>query len=183
MFARASLVTFVLLVPCGAGAENMVRIPDSKAHCSEADRKNGAYCYEWSLTQDPSVRIVSVWFEDGGTFTIYTRSAEGAYAAVAEVLPALRDRDWPGEVLWGYSWDIRDIAAAADPDGIKLFVALNYSFIDDSDRRARKPKNPRPMVLFLGKSQQPDIKISGPRDKRVRFKKMSVEELRVYEHG
>lgn len=157
-------------------AANMVAVPSGQEHCATA-KKDGAYCYDWQLTADPSIHIVSVGYEDGGTVTVYRLDTGGSYEKIARVYPVLRELGDNNLLYWGYSWDIKDVAVSVDEGTVKFFGAFRHGFIEDSNTAPLGRKTPVPILLFIGNTTQPSI--NSP---RVPLQKVSLAELQANEH-
>lgn len=151
---------------------NMVAVPEAQAHCA-AEIADGAYCYEWKLVADPALRIVSSGYEDGGSVIVYRRDARGRYRHLAEILPALRDARYPGQLFWGYSWDIEDIEVVMRGRRARMLATFDHPGLDRMlDGEVTAPET-RALVLFVGKTTQPEMKLSS-----VRFREMPADALR-----
>ena len=163
-FMKAFVTLLALWSIAPALAANMTPIPIKQAHCAAA-MKEGAYCYEWALVADPSIRIVSSGYEDGGTFGIYRLSEDGHYNFLATIYPALREKSSSRDLYWGYTWDIKDIAVAVTPEGVIVFrAAFKHKYVGDSPGTASQDRNsPVPFLLFTGKASQLEAKVEGAR--------------------
>ena len=170
--ALALCVLVLVAFPAQAKKPNMVSVPEAQAHCA-AEAVDGAYCYEWKLVADPALRIVSSGYEDGGSVVVYRRDARGRYRHLAEVYPALQDARYPGQLFWGYSWDIEDIEVVMRGGRVRMLATFDHPELDRMlDGEVTVPET-RALVLFVGKTTQPEMKLSS-----VRFREMSADALR-----
>lgn len=158
--------------PAQARTPGMVALPASQAHCAKAT-SDGAYCYEWRLVADPMVRIVSSGYEDGGSVVVYRRDARGRYRRLAEILPALRDARYPGRLFWGYSWDIEDIEVVVRDGSVRFMATFDHPALDRELALVESKPGTRALVLFVGKTTQPDMKLEP-----AHFRELSVDRLR-----
>lgn len=139
-----------------ASAAHMVAVPEGQAVCRGTD----AFCYEWKLVGDPSLRFVATGYEDGSGFYLCRRRADGHYGLLFAVYPVLIDPKYPGVKFWGYPWDIRDVVAHGRGQAIQLMAAFGSKA--EEDDRWLPPMQRRVLhVLFAGSTTQPDIRVEG----------------------
>jgi hypothetical protein len=169
--ALAMCVLALAALPAQAKKLNMFAVPEAQAHCA-AELADGAYCYEWKLVADPSLRIVSSGYEDGGSVIIYRRDARGRYRHLAEVLPALQDPRYPGQLFWGYSWDIEDIKVVTHGRRVRIMATFDHPELDRMLAGEVTAPETRALVLFVGKTTQPGMKLAS-----VGFSEMPVDAL------
>ncbi|MFD0724380.1 hypothetical protein [Lysobacter brunescens] len=169
--ALAMCVLVLAALPAQAKKLNMVAVPEAQAHCA-AEAADGAYCYEWKLVADPALRIVSSGYEDGGSVIVYRRDARGRYRHLAEILPALRDSRYPGQLFWGYSWDIEDIEVVTHGRRIRMMATFDHPELDRMLAGEITTPETRALVLFVGKTTQPEMKLAS-----VRFRELPVDAL------
>lgn len=155
-----------------AYAAEMVPIPRDDAYCGKSD----AYCFEWKLVRDPSVRFVATGYEDGGGYYFYRRSTTGVYRLLFAVYPALLDAEYPDQIFWGYAWDIKDIVLEGTGKSLVVQATFNHHHADEDDANWSPPKWQRsiPYVLFKGTTTQPEIKVN----EALRFGRLSFVEVR-----
>ena len=154
-----------------AHAVEMVPIPTEKAYCGETD----GYCYEWKFVRDPSLRFLATGHEDGGGFYFYRRGAKGDYRMLFAVHPAMTDAKYPGELFWGYAWDIKDIVlSSANVKTFEIQAAFDHKHEEDGNWAPPEGQRVVPFVLFTGVATQPDIKVQGP----LRFRGLSIEAMK-----
>ena len=151
-----------------AHAAEMVPIPTEQAYCGKTD----AYCYEWKFERDPSLRFVATGYEDGGGFYFYRRSAKGAYRMLFAVYPAMTDASYPGQLFWGYAWDIQDIVlSSANGKAFEIQAAFDHGYEEDGNWAPPEEQRSVPFVLFKGATTQPNMKLTEP----LRFRRLSVD--------
>ena len=163
---------------------NMTAVPKDKAHCARIAKDYGADCYEWALVANRSIRIVFSGYEDGASTTIYRVDKAGTYHVVATVEPALRDSSRPGQLFFGYAWDVRDIELV-HTGGVVAFRAtyMRTPVSDEETEDDEQPQEDRPgvslvkrraipFVLFSGKTTQPDMTV-----RAMDWKTMTPEQL------
>ena len=149
----------VLLFPtliffCGAAsATGMSPVPQHSGYCAG---KDDAICYEWTLTSDPSVRLVAYGYEDGVEYAFY-RFKSGTYTHLVRIYPVLRDPAHRDTYFWGYAWDIKDIAVA--PKGA-VMATFEHSIVDHGEVYSPSWQKRVPAVLFTGKTTQPGMTVA-----------------------
>jgi hypothetical protein len=119
--------------------------------------KDDAMCYEWTLTSDPSVRLVAYGYEDGIEYAFY-RLKNGVYKHLVRIYPVLQDSRYRDTYFWGYAWDIEDIVVASDKSSI--MATFKHSIVDDGEAYSPSWQKRIPAVLFTGRTTQPDMKVS-----------------------
>jgi hypothetical protein len=146
----------------------MVAVPKEEAYCRQSD----AYCYEWKVDDEPSLRLVATGYEDGGGFYFCRRSPKGDYRLLFAVYPAMEDARYPGLNFWGYPWDINDVVLSRKGSAMQIRVAFGHA-PSDEDRWVPPTQRLVPYVLFRGVTTQPDIKVG----ERLHFTNASVETI------
>lgn len=148
----------------GAGQANMTKVGKADGFCA---RRDEGICEEWRFTRTPQLRLVADGDEDGMEYVFYQRDPSGQYRYLLRVYPALRDPARPGQLFWGYTWDITDIVL--EPGGGPLRVQASFSHaVEDFGPIENQPWQKQvPVVLFVGTTTQPDITIEA-RDFHVR---------------
>jgi hypothetical protein len=139
-----------------ASAAHMVAVPQDQAVCRGTD----AFCYEWKLIEDPSLRFVATGYEDGSGFYLCRRRGDGHYGLLFAVHPVLVDPKRPGMKFWGYPWDIRDVVLHGRGPAVQLLAAFAAEAQED-DQWVPPMQRHVPHVLFVGSTTQPDIRIGG----------------------
>lgn len=151
----------------------MQRVPDKLAKCA-ASQQDG-YCYEWRFVREPSLRLVAEGFEDGGSWTLYRVDGGGRYRRLLDIRPALQDDSRPGQLFWGYAWDITDAVAAPDRKVLRLSVSFQTAAVEAQDPPPPDGQKQLPHLLLRGTTTQPNILIPGP----LRFEALTADQARV----
>lgn len=157
------------LAPANAATRAMTAVPEKTGYC--ANRGDGM-CYEWQLEADPSLRVIAYGFEDGIDYSFYRRSRKGDYRRIVDFHPAMQDAARPGQLFWGYAWDIQDIVLA--PDGKSFQATFDHRIVVDGNGDPMPGQKRYPAVLFVGRTTQPDMTVES-----LRFQANSIDALRL----
>ena len=147
-------MTTTLALLATAAAIGMVPIPRDQGFC-RTDQSH--YCYEWKLPSDPRQRLVARGDEDGIEYAFRSVDGRGRYTQALRIHPVIRDARYEGQLFWGYAWDIRDLALAAD--GRSLLASFTHSVVDGSNVETPRGQQRIPAVLFSGHATQPDMTV------------------------
>lgn len=148
----------------------MQRVPDKLAKCA-ANQQDG-YCYEWRFVRELSLRLVAEGFEDGGSWTLYRVDGRGRYRRLLDIRPALRDDSRPGQMFWGYAWDVTDAVAAPDT---RLSLSFQAAAVEAQDPLPPDGQKQLPHLLLRGTTTQPNILIREP----LRFEALTADQARA----
>lgn len=158
-----------LCTPAIAAPRAMTPVPANSGFC--ADPGDGM-CYEWKLEADPSLRVIAYGFEDGIDYSFYRRDRKGGYRRIVDFHPAMQDPTRPGQLFWGYAWDVHDIVLA--PDGKSFQATFDHAIVIDGNVDPMPGQKRTPAVLFVGRATQPDMKV-----KALRFQANTIDALRI----
>ena len=147
-------MTIALALLATATAIGMTPIPRDQGFC-RTDQSH--YCYEWKLIADPRQRLGARGDEDGVEYTFRAVDARGRHGRPVRIHPVIEDAEHPGLLFWGYAWDIRDIALAAD--GQSLLASFTHTLVDGSNVETPRGQRRIPAVLFSGHPTQPDMTV------------------------
>ena len=147
-------MTTALALLATATAIGMVPIPRDQGFC-RTDQSH--YCYEWKLQSDPRQRLVARGDEDGVEYTFQALDARGRHGRPVRIHPVIQDAEHQGRLFWGYAWDIRDIALAAD--GRSLLASFTHTLVAGSNVETPHGQQRIPAVLFSGRTTQPDMTV------------------------
>ena len=147
-------MTTALALLATASAIGMVPIPRDQGFC-RTDQSH--YCYEWKLQSDSRRRLVARGDEDGVEYTFQSLDARGRHGRPVRIHPVIQDAEHQGRLFWGYAWDIRDIALAAD--GQSLLASFTHTLVDHSNVETLRGQQRIPAVLFSGHTTQPDMTV------------------------
>jgi len=148
-------LALVLLVAAStASAAEMVAIPEGAGFCARMD----GICYEWQLTSDPAIRLVAHGYEDGVEYSFY-KKVRRSHRHLVRIHPALRDEAHSSTLFWGYPWDIQDLAVVPGAKGKAVFASFDHSIVDDGEVYSPAWQKRIPVVLFVGRTTQPNMKV------------------------
>lgn len=147
-------MTTTLALLATAAAIGMAPIPRDQGFC-RTDQSH--YCYEWKLPSDPRQRLVARGDEDGIEYAFRSVDGHGRYTQALRIHPVIRDARYEGQLFWGYAWDIRDLALAAD--GRSLLATVTHSVVDGSNVETPRGQQRIPAVLFSGYTTQPEMTV------------------------
>jgi len=148
------LVVVLLVAASAASAAEMAAVPQDAGFCAHMD----GICYEWQLTSDPAVRLVAHGYEDGVEYSFY-KKVRRSYRHLVRIYPALRDDAYNNTLFWGYPWDIQDIAVVPDAKGKAFLATFDHSIVDDGEVYSPAWQKRIPVVLFVGRTTQPNMKV------------------------
>ena len=95
--------------------------------------------------------------EDGIEYTVQALDARSRYSQPMRMHPVIQDAERDGQLFWGYAWDIRDLALAAD--GQSLLTTFTHTLVDGSNVETPPGQQRIPAVLFSGHTTQPDMTV------------------------
>lgn len=147
-------MTIALALLATVTAIGMTPIPRDQGFC-RTDQSH--YCYEWKLQSDPRQRLVARGDEDGVEYTFQALDARGRHGHPVRIHPVIQDAEHQGRLFWGYAWDIRDLALAAD--GRSLLSSFTHTLVDGSNVETPRGQQRIPAVLFSGRTTQPDMAV------------------------
>lgn len=157
------------VAPATAARRAMTPVPANAGYCANP---GDGRCYEWKIEADPSLRVIAYGFEDGIDYSFYRRDRKGRYRRIVDFHPAMQDSTRPGQLFWGYAWDVHDIVLA--PDGKSFQATFDHTIVIDGNGDPMPGQKRTPAVLFVGRTTQPDMKVEA-----LRFQANSIDALRI----
>lgn len=127
--------------------------------------------YKWfiNLDEDPEPEIISAYgFTDGIDYSIYDPNlAKGSDILLFRFNPVLIDSsNKQKEYYWGYPWDVANIIIKIENEVLRIRCSLNHDIIRDAYIDIPKWQHTLPIILFEGKTTQPDIEVKAIRKVR-----------------
>ncbi len=101
---------------------------------------------------------------------LYKRNPQGKYRMLFAFYPAMIDATYPGQLFWGYPWDIKDVVIARGSTLPKLSAAFDHTFLYDGNWTPPQRQTTVPFVMFRGITAQPNSKVQVP----LRFRRQPV---------
>jgi hypothetical protein len=145
----------LLVLPFGANAVEMTPVGKATGYCASNQE---SYCFEWSFASDEGLRFVANGDEDDIDYAFY-RVGAGKYRKLADVSPLLEDASMPGQLFWGYPWDITGIKVDSAGRAPSLMATRSFAHAEiDLSTGQPLPTQVMPAVLFVGRTTRPETK-------------------------
>ncbi len=138
------------------GTANMTKVGKADGFCA---RRDEGICAEWRFTRAPQLRLVADGDEDGMEYVFYRRDPLGRYSYLLRVYPAMRDAARPGQLFWGYTWDITDIVLESGEGPVRVQASFSHAVEDFGPIENQPWQKQVPVVLFVGTATQPDMTV------------------------
>lgn len=158
----AALLAIFPIASCSNG---MTKVPENTRFCTGQD----SYCYEWALRSDPGIRLIAWGDEESIEYSFRRRSRDGQYKFLFRFHPVIVDASRKKSLHLGYPWNIEDIALTRSGD---VFATFKHGMSSDEEITFQPWQKRVPVVLFLGRTTQPDMCVP-----RMHFNRSSIRAL------
>ena len=123
------------------------------------------YDYRWfiNLDKDPEQEIVSArGYADGIDYSFYNQNLiNGSDTLIFTLNPVLLDSSNKlKQQYWGYPWDITNIITRIRDGKIQIRCSLDHDIIRDSEHYVPDWQHILPVIFFIGKTTQPNIRVA-----------------------
>ncbi len=134
--------------------------------------------YLWfaNLDDDPIPEMITAYgFEDGIDYSIYKQNlVTGKDSLLLRFNPVLLDStNKLKPFYWGYPWDIADIVLTHKYNQTLIRCSFNHEIERDGVISIPNWQNKLPVILFYGKTTQPDMPVGAIRN----FEWLDIKEL------
>ena len=147
------------LLPVAAPAAEMSRIEKDAGYCAESSE---TYCFEWRINSLGDLYFIANGDEDSIEYAFYAREESG-YLKLLDILPVLEDPSRPGQLFWGYPWDIADIKLTPAGERVAFLGTFDHQLSTVDEDGARVRLSNRPAILFVGRTTQPEASVASLR--------------------
>ena len=145
-----------LLLSASTSAAEMTRVERDAGYCAGNEE---TYCFEWIIPSLGNLRFIAHGDEDVIEYGFYQIGVNG-YCILSNVLPVLEDASRPGQLFWGYPWDIADIKLTHSGERAALLGTFNHQLTSTDDDGVSINLSGKRAVLFVGRTTQPEAPVA-----------------------